>query len=157
MRPSRSPELIPVTIDSSTCSGVAVDMPSSFRQGGIPAASRSFPFSTSSTRRPSSIALFSWVMVLPLSLIVAHTVHYTMCIMTCVAALVKGGRGKNGEIERKNGTNERDEAWKVRAETPCRTPGGEPAAYHRGGRRVAHHGGGREDDHQRDRRAGGRP
>src|SRR3954470_20328969 len=30
MRPSRSPELIPVTIDSSTCSGVAVDTRSSF-------------------------------------------------------------------------------------------------------------------------------
>src|SRR5262245_29079619 len=30
MRPSRFPELIPVTIDSSTCSGVAVDMSISF-------------------------------------------------------------------------------------------------------------------------------
>src|SRR5918994_142951 len=100
MRPSRSPELIPVTIDSSTCSGVAVDMPSSFRRGEIPTAYRSFPFSTSSTKRPS-MALFSSVMVLPLSLIVAHTVHYTMCIMIDVAVLVKGGRGKNGDREEK--------------------------------------------------------
>jgi hypothetical protein len=44
-------------------------------------------------------------MVLPLSLIVAHTVHYTVCIMTGVAVLVKGGREKT-VIERKNGTNE---------------------------------------------------
>jgi hypothetical protein len=44
-------------------------------------------------------------MVLPLSLIVAHTVHYTMCIMIGVAVLVKGGREKNGDRE-KNGTNE---------------------------------------------------
>src|ERR687889_2136024 len=104
MRPSRFPELIPVTIDSSTCSGVAVDMPSSFRRGGIPAAYRSFPFSTSSTKRPS-MAVFSSVMVLPLSLIVTHTVYYTMCIMIGVAVLVKGGREKNGDRE-KNGTNE---------------------------------------------------
>jgi hypothetical protein len=40
-------------------------------------------------------------MVLPLSLIVAHTVHYTVCIMTGVAGLVKGGRGKNGDREEK--------------------------------------------------------
>src|SRR5215211_5871222 len=100
MRPSRSPELIPVTIDSSTCSGVAVDMPSSFERGGIPAASRSFPFSTSSTKRPS-MALFTSVMVLPLSLIVAHAVHYTICIMIGVALLVKGGKRKNGDREEK--------------------------------------------------------
>src|SRR5215218_3946518 len=101
MSPSRSPELIPVTIDPSTRSGVAVDMPSAcFRRGGIPAASGSFPFSTSSTERPST-ALFPTVMVLPLSLIVAHTVHYTVCIMIDAALLVKGERGKNGDREQK--------------------------------------------------------
>jgi hypothetical protein len=40
-------------------------------------------------------------MVLPLSLIVAHTVYYTRCIMIGVAVLVKGGRRKNGDREEK--------------------------------------------------------